>query len=199
MGRSIAQREKWTLTRDQLEAFLDYLNKDREQAARAYELIRQKLVIFFRCNGCSNAEDSVDETIDRVIRRFGEIEVKHLMPFIRGVARKVVSELHQKSREVPLADTPEPSHSWDLAEGDERERERRLECLQKSLLQLDPDDRELLKAWYLYEKSEKIEERRRLAVLRGVSAGTLRVQAFRARQQLQELVECCLRASSGAT
>ena len=46
----------------------------------------------------------MDETIDRVIRRLGEIEVGNLMPFIRGVARRVVSELHRKAREVSLAD-----------------------------------------------------------------------------------------------
>jgi RNA polymerase sigma factor (sigma-70 family) len=198
MEGSTAEREKWTLTRDRLEVFLNHLHEDREQAGQAYEQIRRKLVTFFRCNGCSCAEDLVDETIDRVIRRLGEIEVNNLMSFTRGVARHVASELHKKDREIPLADVPEPSHWGIQGEEDQQERERSLECLRKSLLLLNPHDRELLRAWYLYEKGHKIENRKRLAVARGTSDGALRVQAFRARQRLQELVESCLKVSSGS-
>jgi hypothetical protein len=140
----------------------------------------------------------VDATIDRVIRRLEEIEVAEMMPFIRGVARKVVSEIHKKSREIPLTEIPEPSDWGNLSEPDV-EGERRLECLQKGLSQLKPADRELLNGWYLYDKRQKLENRKRLGVLRGTSATALRVQAFRARQRLQGLVESCLKESSNST
>jgi DNA-directed RNA polymerase specialized sigma24 family protein len=197
MERLTTQKKNWTLTRGRLDAFLARLHEDREQAGREYEQIRRRLLTFFRCNGCSNAEDPVDETIDRVIQRLEEVKVVNLMAFVCGVARRVVSEVHRKAREIPLADIRELS-SWDaLGESDAQARERGLDCLQKGLLALKPADRELLKSWYLYDKAQKIENRKHVAELRGVSATALRLQAFRARQRLQELVEDCLKALPG--
>src|SRR5580700_5918445 len=67
MESESARNEKWTLTRESLEVFLNYLDADRERAGEKYETIRQKLLTLFRCNGCWTAEDLADETIDRVI------------------------------------------------------------------------------------------------------------------------------------
>jgi RNA polymerase sigma factor (sigma-70 family) len=196
MEGSVARKQKWILTREGLEVFLGYLHADREQAGAQYERIRRTLLTFFRCNGCLSAEDAVDETIDRVIRRLGEVEVENLMPFIRGVARRVASELHKSEKEVSLADVSEPFQSGNRAGSeDSEEMERRIRCLEQSLRRLDEDHRELITQWYLYDRSQKIENKRRLAALWGASPAALRVRAFRARQQLLGMVQECLRAS----
>jgi RNA polymerase sigma factor (sigma-70 family) len=199
MEGSTARSGKWTLTSQALEVFLTYLDPERERAGEKYEAIRRTLITFFRCNGCWNAEDPVDETIDRVIRRLGEVEVRNLMPFIRGVARHVVSEKHKnqkKGREVPLEEVPEPSQWRSLGEESEQEMDRRLECLDQCVRRLDQNDRELVREWYTYDKSQKIEHKRQLAAARGISAQTLRVRAHRVRQRLQGLVEECLKVAS---
>jgi RNA polymerase sigma factor (sigma-70 family) len=196
MQGSVARREKWILTKEALEVFFDYLHADREQAGERYEQIRRTLVIFFRCNGCPNAEDAVDETIDRVIRRVGEVEVGNLMPFIKGVARRVASELHRREREVSLTEVLEPSQHGNSDEGENREEmERRTRCLDQSMPRLNADDRDLITQWYLYDRSQKIENKRKLVALWGVSPSTLRVRAFRARKQLLKMVQDCLKAS----
>jgi DNA-directed RNA polymerase specialized sigma24 family protein len=196
MDFSAAARQKWTLTPDALEAFLRYLDADRERAGAQYEQIRRKLLTFFRCNGCWNGEELVDETLDRVIRRLSEVEVRCLMPFIRGVARHLVFEHHKRAKEVPLTAAAEPPHPGGVDQEREEEMDRRLRCLRESVPRLDPPDQELVLAWYVYEKSDKIANTRRLAAARGTSPATLRVQAHRARRRLQHLVEDCLKKQS---
>ncbi len=94
-------RTKWVLTEEALQQFLAYLDPDQDRAGEKYEELRRKLTTFFRCNGFWNAEDHVDETIDRTIRRLGE--VRELMPFIRGVARHVASEVRRRApKEIPI-------------------------------------------------------------------------------------------------
>jgi DNA-directed RNA polymerase specialized sigma24 family protein len=198
MDSPTTQPEKWTLTQEGLEVFLAHLDPDRDVAGEKYEEIRRKLMTFFRCNGFSNEQDPVDETIDRVIRRLGEIEVRDLMPFLRGVARHVASETRKRSKEVPLAEVPEPAFLSISTENTELETDHRLRCLDQTVRCLTPDDRELVVEWYLYEKGQKIENKKKLAAARGVSLSTLRVQAFRARERLQKLVQDCLKGSSRA-
>jgi DNA-directed RNA polymerase specialized sigma24 family protein len=198
MDGSTTQPEKWTLTQKGLEVFLAYLDPDREVAGEKYEEIRRKLMTFFRCNGFSNEQDPVDETIDRVIRRLGEVEVRDLMPFVRGVARHVASETRKRSKEVPLEQVPEPAFLSISTENTELETDRRLRCLDKCMKCLPPDDRELIVEWYRYDKGQKIENKKKLAAARGTAPATLRVQAFRLRERLQKLVQECLKASSRA-
>jgi DNA-directed RNA polymerase specialized sigma24 family protein len=188
----------WALTREALESFLSYLDNDRDAAGEKYEQIRRTLVTFFRCNGCWNAEDHVDETIDRVIRRLGEIEVRNLMPFLRGVARHVVSEIHKKRKTVALSDVPEPRMIRESDEAEERDTDQRLRCLECCVRLLNEKDRDLVMRWFLYDKGQKIEDKRQLAEARGVSLATLRVQAFRIRRRLEELVRECLVSSPRA-
>jgi RNA polymerase sigma factor (sigma-70 family) len=201
MESTPVSKEKWALDGPALDAFLTYLDADRDRAGEKYENIRQKLLTFFRCNGCWNPEDLVDDTIDRMIRRLRDVEVQNLMSFIRGIARKVAWEYHQKARqakETPLDEVGELPQLGGPDPEIESEVDRRLRCLDKCVALLDPDDRELIMQWYIYDKGQKIENKRRLAELRSASPGALRVQAYRARNRLQKLVEKCLAESRTA-
>src|SRR5438105_4555793 len=93
-------RAQWVLTKDAFEKFLATLDPDLDRAGELYLQISSKLTTFFRCDGCLECEDLVDETLDRVMRRSGEVEVQNLMAFIRGVARKVASEAHKKDKKI---------------------------------------------------------------------------------------------------
>jgi hypothetical protein len=131
MDALAGRREGWMLAGDALEIFLRYLDADRDRAGARYEEIRRRLLTFFRYNGCRHEEDLADDTLDRVMRRIGEVEVRHLMSFIRGVARHVVSEKQKRAKELSLHDVPEPVHR---AANEEREQEmdRRARCLKVS-------------------------------------------------------------------
>jgi len=187
-----ARKEKWRLDEKSFDALLNYLDADRERAGEKYEKIRQKLLSFFRGRGCWNDAELADDTIDRVSRRIGEGEdVRDLMSFILGFARKVASEHYGKTRQakpVPLHEISELEQPSDVYTQKELEDDRRLRCIERCIKRLRPDDRELILQWHQFDKAKKIESKERLAGLRTVSLGTLRTQACRARQRLRKLV-----------
>src|SRR5260221_1835342 len=181
------QRTKWVLTKEALEQFLSHLDPDQDRAGAKYEEIRRKLLTFFRCNGFWDAEDHVDETIDRTIRRLDE--VRDLMPFIRGVARHVASEVRRMApREIPLEDIREIASRGQRDEEGERSFSKRLKWWYECADRLTAEDREMLLQYYQYDRSQKVENKRNLAALMGTSTAILRVRAFRARKQLEKLV-----------
>ncbi len=58
---------------------------------------------------------------------------------------------------------------------------------------LPPGDREIILQYYQHDKSQKIENKRNLAAVFGITTATLRVRAFRARKQLEKLVIECMK------
>jgi DNA-directed RNA polymerase specialized sigma24 family protein len=190
---------KWTLSKESLDAFLSRLNPEPELAGREYENIRLKLLTFFRCHGCWDAEVLVDETIDRVIRRNGEIEIRELMAFILGVARRVASECHHKAyREVPLEEVAEPSQGDVDEEADEIAAAVRLECLEECIKRLEPKDQELISEYYMGAKTQKIENKKKLAQQFGITTAALRVRAFRVRERVHAELAPTLHATTVA-
>lgn len=188
-----APQDRWVLSKEAFEKFLAALDPDPDQAGRIYEQLRSKLLTFFRCNGCSEAEALTDETLDRAIRRLGEIEIVSLMPFVRGVARFVASEASKRGRKMAsLEDLPAPV--WDGQPPDHPPAvdPDSIRCLERCLRELAPDDENLIREYYQDEKRQKIDRKRRLAESLRISAGALRIKAFRLRRQLQKCVERCV-------
>jgi DNA-directed RNA polymerase specialized sigma24 family protein len=198
MESSNVRREKWSLSQESLDAFLAFLDPNREQAGQKYEKLRQKMMTVFRARGIYNPEDAVDEAIDRVIRRLGDTEVQNLMAFALGVARVVASEFHKRPTTVALDHVPELSISANpLGNENEQQTYRHQICLEKCLQKIKPEDRELVEEWYLYTGGQKIERKRQMAARRGVNLDTLRVQAFRTRRELQMLLQDSLKDFEG--
>jgi len=175
-------RQSWAPTAEAWNRFLALLNLDREAAAVEYEKIYRKLLTFFRSRGCWDAEECADETIDRTVRRIDEVRV--LIPFMLGVARRVASEF-LRSRPMQLAEFQMNRLVAPSANSDETAAsERRLECLEHCLQLLAPADREFILAYYSHEKAEKIESKKFMAKLFDISRENLRVRAFRLRREL---------------
>jgi RNA polymerase sigma factor (sigma-70 family) len=196
MDATRAGAGKWVLTQEGLDRFFSRLDPDRHKAGQEYEQVRRKLITFFHCHGWWDAEALVDETIDRVIRRLDEIEIRDLMAFVRGVARHVALERRKLHREVPLDSIAEPSRPETDPE-DEILATARLTCLEQCGQRLSEGDRDLLVEYYRHEKAQKIENKRRMAQSMGISAGALRIRAFRARQQLEACVTACVATETG--
>jgi len=189
-----APEERWVLTKDAFERFLAALDPDPDAAGVVYEQIRARLTIFFRCNGCPDAEVLTDETLDRTIRRQGEVEIRNLMSFVKGIARNVASEAHKKSsKTAAIEDLPAPvwdrSRPADAPAADPAQ----IRCLERCLQKLPPDEEKLIRDYYQDERRQKIDRKRQIAEALGISAGALRIKAFRVRRQLQKCVEGCVR------
>jgi DNA-directed RNA polymerase specialized sigma24 family protein len=183
-----------TLNQAGFDRLLAALDDDREAAGPKYEVLRANLIRFFEWRGDGAPEEHADETLDRVARKFaagaeGREEIRDLTSYCIGVARLLLHEVYreQAKRQKALRELPTQEVS---AAADETE--ARLECLRRALEGLPPSDRELVVQYYQGERSAKIENRRRLAERRKVSAGTLRMQALRLRQVLEVSVVKCL-------
>ena len=173
----MSRKAQFVLTRETLDRFLARLDPDREEAGKQYEALRRKLITFFRFRDCPEAEDLTDETIDRIIRKQGEEEIQAVIPYVLAFARRVASEAHR--REPPGPPPPEPPPGGG---------ERQLQFLDGCMELLLRTERALILNYYLNEKGQKIEDKRRIASSMGLAPTALRVRAYRIRRRLEDCV-----------
>lgn len=162
--------------------FLALLNPDRDLAAVEYQRVYRTLLTFFRSRGCFDPEHCADDTIDRTMKRIDE--VRSLLPFMRGVARRVVWEVSRNRRIQLGADVLNRVASREIDSLEMLLRERRLKCLDCCLQRLSSADREFVLAYHSCEKEEKAETKKMMAKAFGISVGSLRVRAFRLRREI---------------
>jgi DNA-directed RNA polymerase specialized sigma24 family protein len=183
--------QKWTLTQEAFDKLLIALGGDRDSGSEKYLDLRTNLTRFFEWRGCSFPEDHADETINRMAKKVAEgEEILNPSGYAMGVARLLLLEiLKSRQREQSalneLGTVPEASVEADDGEG-------RLACLQNCLQTLSPDNRELILQYYQGEKSEKIQNRKKLIERLGIPVNTLRMRALRLRERLQGCVEECI-------
>lgn len=189
-----------TLTQQNLEALLSWLDPDREQAGRKYESIRQTLIKIFSWNGSSDPEGDTDETINRVARKSPELMCAYTgdpAAYFCGVARKVLMESRRReaTREAQMAKRPgaQPQKNFDVQEEEARASKDKFDCLEKCLQALTPENRRLILEYYRMEKQEKIDFRRELAEEVGIEIGSFRVKIHRIRLTLHKCIEQCLK------
>jgi DNA-directed RNA polymerase specialized sigma24 family protein len=183
------------LTERTLEALLARLGPDRDEAAQAYEAIRQRLIRLFEYRGCADAAALADETMSRVARRLAEgVEIRAAEPYayFAGVASMVFREVLRRREREQAALRARPSPGTDAAAED------RMACLEKCLEQLPPPARELVLAYHGGEGRERIEGRVTLARDYGLDLNALRVRVHRLRERLEECVRERLRNLSGS-
>ena len=182
--------QKWTLTQEAFDKLLIALGGDREGGSEKYLEIRNNLTRFFEWRGCSFPEDHADETINRIAKKVAEgEEILNPSGYAMGVARLVFLEI-MKSQQREQSALNEMGTMDVYVEADDGE--DRLECLQSCLQTLSQDNRELILQYYQGEKSEKIQNRKKLLEQLGIPVNTLRMRALRLREKLQGCVEQCL-------
>lgn len=179
-------------------ALLERMGKDAREQAEAYEVLRGRLLAFFRYRGWSNPEELVDATFDRVGTKLAEgVEVRADVPrFALGVARFVHLEFAKRyERERAALHRVGPP----APDGGERlEHERRLAALEACLGVLTDGDRSLLARYHADRGQTKIDERRQLAESLGMTLNALRLKTFRLRNALQECVRSKIEAKRNA-
>jgi len=182
--------QKWTLTQEAFDKLLIALGGDRDSGSEKYLEIRTNLTRFFEWRGCSFPEDHADETINRLAKKITEgEEILNPAGYAMGVARLLFLEIMKSQRREQSALNELGSAGEAYVESEDGE--ERLECLQKCLQTLSPDNRELILQYYQGEKSEKIQNRKKLLDRLGIPVNTLRMRVLRLRERLQGCVEEC--------
>ncbi len=185
-------KKEWVLTKEAFDSFLARLDRDRDRAGEKYESVRLKLLKYFQWRGSDSSDAEADETLNRVARRIEEGEnVYNLNGYIYGVAKMVYAEgMKLRSRKQEL-DEASDLEAIPVEEEDPEVVERR-RCLERCLGHLGAEDRETITEYYQFEKGNKIEHRKKLAVRFGISPNALRIRAHRNRVNLETCVRKCL-------
>ena len=170
------------LTAEAFNRLLDWLDPDRERAARSYEHIRARLIRIFIFRGCSAPEELADETIDRVAGKVAQVTERYVGDpalYLYGVAEKIYLE-HARKRSVLLPGKP-------FIES--KEIELKYACLEQCMERLSRQNRELILAYYATDGNSKIGLRKQLAARLGLGANALWIRAHRIRELLRKCVE----------
>jgi hypothetical protein len=102
----------WVLSRKAFDAFLAWLDPDRDRAGEKYEGIRGELIRDFVRRVCTDPEAFADQAIDRVIRDLPEIARTHFgdpASYIYTVAQELPHRFWRKvseARSLPVANEP---------------------------------------------------------------------------------------------
>jgi RNA polymerase sigma factor (sigma-70 family) len=185
------RRKGWELTQEAFDDLLAWLNPDREQAAKKYEDIRERLIRIFMHRGCTTAEDLADKTLNQVARKVREIRAYYVGDpalYFYGVARNIYSE-YRRSRPEELPIVPEVL-SASVEELDESERDHK--CLENCLAHMPPADRKLLLEYHLDKGQAKIEHHKEMAQRRGITVNALRILMCRLRAGFKKCMRECL-------
>lgn len=185
-------------TKEQFDGLMAWLGSSTEDPGDKYETIRQSLVKLFVWNGCWDAEDLADETIDRVMRRVPEIAIDYSGDpalYFYGVARMMLRERRRDktiSTDSQLLEVRVVTTSGQNNEDDEIH--SKFKCLDECIAKLPAESRELILDYYQEEKRAKIDFRRQIAERMGTDVENLRVRVFRIRASIYKCMEKCLDA-----
>ena len=180
--------KEWVMNQDDFDRFLRWLDPDRDEACKKYEKICRRIMTICRARSIPeiDAEEIVDETIDRVVRKVPQIADSYKGDpalYCYGVVRHVIHEWLRRPR--PLAPLPWPD-SWE-------EKEPRYACLDRCMDELPPEDKRLVLDYYTDDGRPKIERRRQLAAELGISENALRIRMCRLRAALKDCIQECLK------
>jgi DNA-directed RNA polymerase specialized sigma24 family protein len=192
------------LTERAFARLLTWLDDGKQSNGETYLEMRRRLVAYFDRRNRPSADELADETLNRIARTLetsGEIKVTPPARYCYVVARFVLLEDFRRgrtSRTVEAADwiesLPGQGPAADGGDGIAAMAEARLDCLDRCLQELRPDQRELVLEYYRDTKREKIERRRALAERLGISMNALGIRACRIRDTLEGCVTSCRQA-----
>jgi DNA-directed RNA polymerase specialized sigma24 family protein len=195
-------REDRTLTSTAFSRLLAWLDDGVDSDGATYLEMRRRLVWYFDRRNRLTPEDLADETLNRIARTLeesGTIGIRPPARYCYVIARFVLLEdLRKKEHTHVRIDeprAPEPVARFgarpDEVVDEHLVRERRLQCLERCLDKLKPDQRELIVEYYRDAARDRIQRRRALANKLGISMNALAVRACRIRDALEACVGGC--------
>jgi RNA polymerase sigma factor (sigma-70 family) len=189
----------------QSDGYTAILSLFAEDKDKQFNLLRLKLVRFFEIQGVSTeAEDFADEAISRVAEKLSEgVKIENSEPFFyfRGVAVNILRE-HRRSgkKTVSLEDTVNKDFISNDTNPDEIEKrreslnlkERKLDCLQKTLQIIPLENRELFSQYHRESNTSREVMRAEIAKKMKIDVTALRNRVTRLRKKIEQLVLECL-------
>jgi DNA-directed RNA polymerase specialized sigma24 family protein len=191
-------RKAWVLTQEAFDELLEWLNPDRDRAAKKYEDIRDRLIRIFVHRGCMSAEELADKTINKVAKKVHEVKVYYVGDpalYFCGVARNVYAEYRKTLVELPVIE--EVLSAPVVEDPDDSELEHK--CLERCLSKMSPRDRELLLEYYREEGGAKIEQHQEMSRRLGITVNALRITICRLRASFKKCMHSCVDASPPET
>jgi DNA-directed RNA polymerase specialized sigma24 family protein len=197
-------RDEPLLTQTGFSRLLEWLDDGVDSNGDRYLEMRRRLVLYFERRNCPSAEELADETLNRIGRTLEQDVVIATRPPARYcyvVARFVLLEEYRRARRhLPLderraAEGPNHHGLRVVEPPGEALQEQRLDCLDRCLQQLKPEQRELIVEYYRDERRQKIERRRELAARLGITMNALGIRACRIRDALMGCVDGCGKSS----
>jgi DNA-directed RNA polymerase specialized sigma24 family protein len=177
------------------------LDDGADSEGERYLEVRRRLVAYFDRQNRPAPDTLADETLNRVSRtleKSGAIATKPPLRYCYVVARFVLLEdLRRDRRHVRFDDVrhtsdvtwPAPADAGDAA----FVQERRLECLDRCLRKLKPEQQALIVDYYSDARRQRIDRRRDLAARLGITMNALGIRAWRIRAALENCVGACCR------
>lgn len=178
-------------TQEVFDQLLLCLNPDRERAGEEYELLRLKLLEYFRARSCQHADELVDETLNRLARKVaGGEEIREMGRYCYGLARFVWKESLRdpKNKLDPIDDAPLPP----VVTPDRLIEKERLACFQHCLQSLTVEERELMVSYWEHDEQPHSTVRRELAARLGISPVALRIRVSRIKNKFKACFANCL-------
>lgn len=171
---------------------------DPQSAGEHFEVLRRKLVFYFEYRRCDDPEELAHETLDRLRRKHGgQVEVKDLMRYSYGVAKKVLLEYlrRKKNEKRYMSEQEYRSHASLNSEETAAGQERRLRCLERCVADLSAQERVLVTDYFNGRGLSRQERRRHMAEQRNISRETLTLRVFNLKRRLRKCIENCLQES----
>lgn len=210
MGRE--EREERGLTPGAFQRLLAWLDDGIESRGQTYLEIRRRLVFYFDRRNRPFPDDLADDTLNRIawtLEEDGAIAVRPPARYCYVVARFVLLEdaRRREHAHVSLSRsnrfeafghvTMRAATEMDATVMDEAaaRHERRMDCLDRCVEGLPPEQQSLIVDYYRDEKRAKIERRRAQAQRLGITMNALSVRACRIRDALEACVQDCCRES----
>ena len=185
---------------------LEWLDDGVDSCGEGYLEMRRRLVSYFDRRNRLSADELADETLNRIgrtLEKDGAIAVTPAARYCYVVAKFVLLEDVRREQQHLRMHAAEASagHGAKFSEPDEDVaiREQRLQCLERCLQELNPEQRELVVEYYRDDTGrQKIVRRRDLAQRLGITMNALGIRACRIRAALEtRMAECC--PASGLT
>ena len=192
-------REERVLTETAFTRLLQWLDDGTDSHGESYLEMRRRLVWYFDRRNRAFADDLADETLNRIgltLEKSGSIAVRPPARYCYVVAKFVLLEDIRRGRRSVQVDEARATgieRSATLTAVDENGavKEHRLQCLDRCLARLKPEQRELVIEYYRDAKRQRIDRRRELAARLGLSMNALGIRAFRIRSALESCVAGC--------
>lgn len=181
-------KNSWSLSPESWDRLLGALASDPDSAAREYETLRRKLLMYFGQRRIDDPDSQADIVFDRLARKIEEgVEIREPHGYALGIARLVLLEAKSTAARKALNE-PELRLRQSQQDEPDPDAQEMAAYLEKCLALLDAATRTWLVDYYSDSGKTRIERRERIARELGVGMNALRIRACRFREELRSCV-----------